>query len=107
MNRLEKLKNEKGEEEVEANCEWSYNTDEYLFCLDMWHLGFDASSAEYEKIIAELEGALKYIAITKYGLQGYFEENDEKGAYQYISNLAFEYESKARNALQKLKEFKK
>lgn len=106
MNRLEKLKLELAQKRRSILTEVRKILPIDDIVVDEFHNGFDAASAEYEKIIAELEGALKYIAITKYGLQGYFEENDEKGAYQYISNLAFEYESKARNALQKLKEFK-
>lgn len=96
MNRLEKLKSEKGEEEVEANCEWSYNSDEYIFGLDMWHLGFDAASAEYEKIIAELEGALEEIAIEQ---EFYIKTKD------YFSEVV-RLNLTAKEALQKLKEFR-
>lgn len=54
MNRLEKLKNSLAEKHYKESghvpTEWAVMN---------FNSGFDAASAEYEKIIAELEGALK------------------------------------------------
>ena len=55
--------------------------------------------------IEKLEEALKKITKTKYGLQGYIEENDVQGERDYLANLAFGYEQIARYTLQSLREF--
>lgn len=54
----------------------------------------------------KLAEALEKISKTKYGLQGYVEENDDEGAFDYMSNLCFEYEKLARQALAEFKKFK-
>lgn len=56
--------------------------------MTMFFIGFDSSTAEHEKIIKELEGALKIAAL---------------GETQFDGVEAMHY---ARQALQKLKEFR-
>jgi len=58
--------------------------------------------AEQSKLIDEARTVAAEISKVKYGLQGYLEEDDDKGAYQYMANLAFGYEALARAFLAKL-----
>ena len=67
--------------------------------------GFDLACAILLPEIERLEEALKKITKTKYGLQGYIEENDVQGERDYLANLAFGYEQIARYTLQSLREF--
>lgn len=73
MNRLEKLKLEMADQIPKVCCDIAFK------------FGWDGASAEYEKIIAELEGALEY-----YSIECTWNENRDVAA----------------EALQKLKEFK-
>jgi len=83
MNRLEKLKNEMADhlhKTMPLHGSIGYTASK------AFRDGFDAASAEYENIIAELEGALKDIYAD--------------GSYKDIASVF------AGNALQKLKEFR-
>lgn len=83
MNRLEKLKNRLAEKHYKESghvpTEWAVMN---------FNSGFDAASAEYEKIIAEIEGALEWYA-----------KRDEVLGFKITSSFAIQ-------ALQKLKDFK-
>jgi hypothetical protein len=60
---------------------------------------------EIEKLKKQKEimlGALKEICKSKYGVQGYAEEDDLVGERDYLSRLSSEYEDTAREALKKV-----
>lgn len=89
MNRLEKLKNSLAEE---LSLEDDYACDSSTPCKKC----FDAASAEYEKIIAELERALEEIGIEQ---KFYIKTKD------YFSEVV-RLNLTAREALQNLKDFR-
>ena len=72
---------------------------------EYFNQGFNAACNLLLPEIKKLEEALKKITKTKYGLQGYTEENDVQGERDYLANLAFGYEQIARDTLQSLREF--
>lgn len=93
MNRLENLKNSLAEKHYKETghvpTEWAVMN---------FFSGFEAASAEYEKIIAELEGALEI-----YGDLSSIEFRKKEDGFMYAkSNIG----TSARRALQKLKEFR-
>jgi len=114
MNRLEKLKNRLADEYIlkqdfDEDCltertnpgtpvgECTYHTLCGCFIHETYKEGFDAASAEYEKIIAELEGALD--SIIEIDLITHKMHPEYEGQFS-------EYADRAKEALQKLKEFK-
>lgn len=96
MNRLEKLKKELAQERrcILTEIREILPIDDIV--VDEFYNGFDAASAEYEKIIAELEGAL--IELEKY-INGF-------SAHDAHHELCCQVPTLAREALQKLEEFK-
>lgn len=92
MNRLEKLKLKLAEKHYKES--GHVPTD---WALINFYSGFDAASAEYEKIIAELEGALD--SIVEIDLITHKMHPEYEGQFS-------EYADKAREVLQKLKEFR-
>lgn len=69
--------------------------------------GYDIDRQQDEKLcdmLVEAVEALDRIAITKYGLQGYLEEDDQEGAFDYIAKLNGDYEHSAKITLSKLAE---
>lgn len=103
MNRLDKLKEELATKIADDYIKqlgrknyYDFNTlyDYTYFCAED---GFDAASAEYEKIIAELEGALE--SIIEIDLITHKMHPEYEGQFS-------EYADIAKEALQKLKEFR-
>jgi len=91
MNRLEKLKNEMTLKVVPSISGWaSYDYEQRRL---KFIEGFDVASAEYEKIIAELEGALERIG----------HDTSVNCDAENAKNECFDV---AQVALQKLKEFR-
>jgi hypothetical protein len=84
MNRLEKLKNKAIEEQFSTYNSIVENSIGREACENGWN----AASAEYEKIIAELEGALEWI--------------DNWNNWQLQPSI----NNKCKEALQKLREFR-
>jgi hypothetical protein len=66
---------------------------------------YKEGAASLVPLVVELADCLSKISKQKYGLQGYIEENDNEGAYSYMSQLAFGYEADARKALQSIEKF--
>lgn len=106
MNRLEKLKKELAKNHgvgianpvlrsmISSMSRGAYST----VLADSFESGFDAASAEYEKIIAELEGAL-----TNWMK---FEEKSIAEDGHYVGKEFNALIKNAQDALQKLKDFK-
>lgn len=69
MNRIEKLKNEMAHSRA-IQIDKKYKPEEFTIYANArrsFIKGFDAASAEYEKIIAELEGAIEhYLEVQKF-----------------------------------------
>jgi hypothetical protein len=101
MNRLEKLK-ENTKHEFLIYLDKTYNNIQQAnmptsIAIEAFDSGFDTSSAEYENIIAELEGALDNIA------------NRGVGYNLSLSSLNFRLDSNCKDsleALQKLRDFR-
>ena len=102
MNRLEKLKNRLAEKHYKESghvpTEWAVMN---------FNSGFDAASAEYEKIIAELEGALldcelELLTIDDHVNYGKMERYYSPERSQQLGKLIL----KAQSALKKLKDFR-
>ena len=93
MNRLDKLKKELKDPSLHFRHEC-----EGFRCgaHKSWEEGFDAASAEYEKIIAELEGVM--IELEKY-VHGF-------SSHEAHHELCCQVPTLATEALQKLKEFR-
>ncbi len=85
MNRLEKLKLDKWIEYA-ITIDKKYNPIQQanmptVLSENAFHIGFEAASAEYEKIIAELEGALEYINDWNNWHDDFIKSEQEKGNY--------------------------
>jgi len=92
---------ERLEEKIESNA-WKYDTAIGGSC----HMpSYMSGAASLVPLVVELADCLSKISKQKYGLQGYIEENDNEGAYSYMSQLAFGYEADARKALQSIEKF--
>lgn len=96
MNRLEKLQSELAEAWIE-NTGLTEPKNENSIRIISFKAGFNSASAEYEKIIAELEGALD--SIVEIDLATHKRHPEYEGQFS-------RYADKAREALQKLKDFR-
>lgn len=91
MNRLEKLKLQSADEFISSNWGKRFEGDVVKFT---YYAGFDLASAEYEKIITELE---KVLIVSKGAMAYAYEDHSDK----FYLNVKEDIEK----ALQKLKEF--
>lgn len=91
---------ERLEQKIEINCDKMCEEDDGTD-----RISYKDGAASLVPLVVELADCLSKISKQKYGLQGYIEENDNEGAYSYMSQLAFGYEADARKALQSIEKF--
>lgn len=115
MNRLEKLKLQSADEFISSNWGKRFEGDAVKFT---YYAGFDAASAEYEKIIADLEEALEFYKTEKNFRKTVWEDEGRDGRcwleefelYELqeipLDGGSSDFGIFAYEALQKLKEFR-